>query len=315
MFIAPTLAFLSALSFAASNTLVRRGVLHGSVAQAIAITVPLGALIGWPWLLLAGPEWGEVVDGDLVILSACAGTIHFIFGRYCNYRAIQAMGANLVAPVQQASIVVTLALAVLILGESLNAQQGVGIALVLASPLVVMRRRPRQGHAEGTFRPDIGSGYFYAALSALAFGVSPVFVGLALRNASGVVDGIASGTWAYTAAAVLVLGTLVWRKRDVQGLLADGPARRWYVLSGIAVAISQFLGYMALAIAPVSVVVPIQRISIVLRFGLAGLVNRQVEVFGLPMVFATVTSLAGALLIAIDPYIFQAWLAGLGLSL
>ena len=37
-------------------------------------------------------------------LLSLAGIIHFAFGRYCNYRATKAMGANLVGPVQQGSL-------------------------------------------------------------------------------------------------------------------------------------------------------------------------------------------------------------------
>ena len=47
-------------------------------------------------------------------LLIVAGIIHFAWGRYCNYRATKAIGANLVAPVQQYSLILTLVLAVLL---------------------------------------------------------------------------------------------------------------------------------------------------------------------------------------------------------
>jgi hypothetical protein len=30
--------------------------------------------------------------------------MHFVWGRYCNYRATRAIGTNLVAPIQQISL-------------------------------------------------------------------------------------------------------------------------------------------------------------------------------------------------------------------
>ena len=54
-------------------------------------------------------------------LLALAGIVHFAWARHCNYRATKAMGANLVAPVQQYSLVITLLLAVVWLGEFADA--------------------------------------------------------------------------------------------------------------------------------------------------------------------------------------------------
>jgi uncharacterized membrane protein len=310
--IASSLAFLSALTFAASNTMLRRGVMTGTVVQAMAITVPLGAIIGWACLVIVGASWQANATGDLAIFSALAGIVHFVAGRYSNYRAIQAMGANLVAPVQQTSVVITLVLAIAILGEVPTQQQIVGIAVVLVSPLLLVRGSGRRkAGPEQAFKPDLRSGYFFATLSAFAFGVSPILIAFGLREASGVVTGLASGTIAYTAATLTVLAALALPRTRAGGLVAGRASLGWFVLSGIAVGASQLIGYMALAIAPVSVVVPIQRISIVLRLGFARAFNREAEVFGKSMLLATLLSLAGALMIAVDPAHLEALISRL----
>jgi hypothetical protein len=65
---------------------------------------------------------------------------------------------------------------------------------------------------------------------------------------------------------------------------------------------------MALAIAPVSVVVPIQRLSVLFRFWFARLFNPRHEVFGGRMITATVVSLAGALSLSVSTEAVQALL-------
>ena len=268
----------------------------------MAITVPLGAIIGWGCLAIVDAGWVGNVTDDLVMFSAPAGIVHFVAGRYSNYRAIQAMGANLVAPVQQTSVVITLVLAIAMLGEVPTSQQIIGIAVVLATPLLLIRRSAREDKEPGrAFKPDLRSGYLFAGLSALAFGISPILVGFGLRGAPGIVTGLASGTIAYMAAALVVLAILALPRARTGGLVASGASLGWYVLSGVTVAASQLIGYMALALAPVSVVVPIQRISIVLRLGFARAFNREAEVFGKSMLLATLLSLTGALMIAVDP--------------
>ena len=96
------LALLSAATFAFNNASLRRGVLTGSVAQAMAITVPLGLPIFFVAALLSGMLWVLTdFSRNAVMLLSAAGVVHFLWGRYCNYRATRAVGTNLAAPVQQ----------------------------------------------------------------------------------------------------------------------------------------------------------------------------------------------------------------------
>jgi drug/metabolite transporter (DMT)-like permease len=130
-------ALLAALTFAVNNATTRRGVLHASVSQAMAITVPMGVplflIVAWPMGAL--PLLGSFSPMSILYLSL-AGIAHFVWGRYCNYRATKAMGSNLVAPVQQWSLVFTLGAAVLFLGETVTPLRLIGIALVLLGPML-----------------------------------------------------------------------------------------------------------------------------------------------------------------------------------
>ena len=114
------LAVLSAATFALNNASVRRGVLTGTVGQAMAITVPLGVPLFFLAALVTG-HLGAVTEFSpkALIALALAGILHFVWGRYCNYRATRAIGANLVAPIQQVHLIISLSLAIWLLGNSL----------------------------------------------------------------------------------------------------------------------------------------------------------------------------------------------------
>src|SRR5664279_1899596 len=129
------LSLLSAVTFAYANASVRRGVLTGTVLQAVAISLP----VALPFFIVAM----LMTDGFQVLtefswtslgLLVLAGIIHFAWARYCKYRATKAMGANLVAPIQQYSLVITLVLAVVWLGETLTPLRMIGIVLVVMGP-------------------------------------------------------------------------------------------------------------------------------------------------------------------------------------
>ena len=191
------LALLSAATFAFETATARRGVLTGSVAQALSITVPLGV----PIFFLVAAAFGSLgtvlgFSAEAIVYLALAGVLHFVWGRYCNYRASKAMGANLVAPVQQGNLLVTLALAIWILGEHLTPLRVLGIVLVVArarahlSTAAATRRTSdtRCGRTAASvdthkvFQPNYAEGYLFALLSSTGYGISPVLVRLGARE-------------------------------------------------------------------------------------------------------------------------------------
>jgi uncharacterized membrane protein len=282
----------------------------------MAITVPLGV----PIFFLFAAAFGAL--GTIAILSteaiaylAAAGVLHFVWGRYCNYRASKAMGANLVAPVQQSNMLVTLALAIWILGEHLTPLRIVGIGLVILGPALTYdrTRRKASGAIAGepveiekpkVFQPNYAEGYLFALLSSTGYGISPVLVRLALEN-KGLEAGLAGGLISYTAAAIAFVLILLWpgQWRNVRAL--NPGAAKWFAISGVCVCFAQMLRYMALVLAPVSVVTPIQRTSLVFRFYFSRIINPQHEVFGGSIIAATVVSLAGALALSVSTEVVQ----------
>ena len=317
------LSLLSAVTFAYANASVRRGVLTGTVLQAVGISLPVALPIFVVAMLPTGGfDILAAFSARSWLLLIIAGVIHFAWGRYCNYRATKAIGANLVAPVQQYSLVITLVLAVLWLHEPLTLLRIFGIALVIAGPGITLKPEkpaesevPPETPSETAFVPQYAEGYFYSLLSAIGFGLSPILIGLAFEK-KGIAIGIAGGFVSYLAAtAALVLTLLLpgkWRNfRDI-----DRNATKWFVVSGIAVCISQMTRYMALAVAPVSVVSPIQRLSLVFRIYMGWWLNPKHEVFGGRVVVGTIISLFGAVALSVSTddlthlLALPAWLAG-----
>jgi len=308
------LALLAAFTFAVNNATARRGVLHASVSQAMAITVPMGVpiflLVAWPMGAL--PLLGSFSPRAIAYLSA-AGIAHFVWGRYCNYRATKAMGTNLVAPVQQWSLLFTLGAAVLFLGEKVTPLRLVGIALVLLGPMLTYSG---EGSIRGLFRgkaaappppartnawrPNLVEGYIFALLSSTGYGASPILVSLGLER-RGLAASLAGGLISYVAAmGATFLLLVLWPGQLRHASMITPVAARWFALSGVTVCLSQMFRYLALAVAPVSVVTPIQRLSIVFRVYLSRLINPHHEVFGPEIFMGTAISLLGVLALSIS---------------
>jgi len=303
------LAICSAATFAFNNASVRRGVLTGSVAQAMAITVPIGVPLFFLAALIAG-RLGEVLAFSTqgYAALALAGILHFVWGRYCNYRATRAMGTNLVAPIQQFNLLVTLVLAIWLLGEDLTALKILGIGLVLLGPSITMRDRPEaserkvsdqkitaiEAERPSAFVPRYAEGITFSLLSALGYGLSPILVRVGLEQ-KGIGASLAGGLVAYLAATAVMALVLAWPGGLRHALAVNRESAKWFTLSGFLVFLSQMFLYMAMSVAPVTVVSPINRLSILFRLYFSRWLNPQHEVFGSSVIAGTVVSLLGAL--------------------
>ena len=207
------LSLLSAATFAFNNASARRGVLSGSAMQSLAITVPIGVPLFFIAALASG-NIGRLADFSLRGLGflSLAGLLHFIFGRYCNVRASKAIGLTLSAPIVQLNLIVTLILAVFVLGERLTPLRMMGIVLIIIGAALMRQRESKPVEAatasaapDGTeaFRPHYAEGYLFALLCAAGYGTTPILVRSAIGG-GGPGTAIAAGVVSYGAATVLL---------------------------------------------------------------------------------------------------------------
>src|ERR1700716_921006 len=224
-------AALGAFTFALNNVMMRRGVVTGSVLQGMALTVPIGGL-SFLVITIASGEVGHLVVFPFTAFAwlACQGVVHFVIGRYCNYRSNQLMGVNLTAPVVQLQVPFAMMLAVVALHEKFTALQAIGSALMLggsfitqgnartekkasaplpaAMPIPISTVASQKGLAapkptpKPTFQPRVFVGYVFALGAAMCYGGSPLMARQAFLYAPDV-STAAGGCLAYAAATLV----------------------------------------------------------------------------------------------------------------
>lgn len=302
-----TFSLLAAATFALNAAAARRAVLSGTVLQGLAITVPIGLLL-FGLLTIATGQLGNFLafSAEAWLWFAAAGIVHFVIGRFCNYSSSAAIGTNLASPILQTEVLVTLVIAMFVLGESLTPLRAIGIALVMLGPSLIGNREGKSDRAAPQiasgapvgFQPRYTEGYIYASLAALAYGLSPIFIGLGIKAGGG--GAIAGGFVSYFAATLAVGLVLVVLRTDAQIRTVDGKAMRWFVFAGVMVFLSHAFRYAAMALAPVSVVTALQRLSSMFRIYFGWIINRDHEVFDASVIAATVVSMIGAIALSIS---------------
>ena len=306
-------AALGAFTFALNNVVMRRGVVTGSVLQGMAMTVPFGGLT----FLVIAIAFGEL--GHLALFPTVAvawlagqGIVHFVFGRYCNYKSNQLMGVNLSAPVVQLQIVVAMVWAVLTLHEIFTVLQACGSVLMLGGSIVTQRNasggpKVPGSNAEPAFRPQIVSGYIFALGGALGYGTSPLMAREAFLAAPGL--GTAAGGCIAYASATLCFALILFKPSSWADILSTSRENlSWFLAGAVTVAISQAFVYASLAAAPLIVVTPILQLSLVFRLGLSQWMNREHEVMNTAVIVGAFTAVAGSLLVSIPSDMLARWL-------
>jgi drug/metabolite transporter (DMT)-like permease len=244
---------------------------------------------------------------------AAVGISHFCIGRYCNYRALSAIGTNLAGPVMQLNLVVSLSMAVFFLGEKLTIVRIIGILMIVAGPMVVKGRRgntaPPKPDTAIQFTPRLAEGYLFAFLAALFYGASPALVRFAVE-AKGLAASLAGGVVASTSATIFMMLLLIVPSQMEQLRGVSRENGKWFFISGTLVYVSQIFAYMAVAVAPVTVTAPIIALSNILRLYLSRILNPQHEVFGSDVILATVISFAGVIVLtaSVEMLPWPAWL-------
>ena len=306
-------AALGAFTFALNNATMRRGVVTGSVMQGMALTVPFGGLT-FLAITIAFGELRQLTMFPAMALAWLAGQgiVHFVLGRYCNYKSNQLMGVNLAAPVVQLQVPVAMLLAVLTLHEKFTVLQVLGSVLMLGGSFITQsnaNRGPRTPAAKPApvFRPHVVSGYLFALGAAACYGASPLMAREGFLHAPGA--GTAAGGCLAYAAATLFFSLFLFKPGSWGDIMGTSRENLWWFLaSAVLVAVSQAFVYASLAVAPLMVVTPILQLSLVFRLILSQSINRDYEVMNLAVIVGAFTAVLGSLLVSFDTDQLAAWL-------
>jgi drug/metabolite transporter (DMT)-like permease len=303
-------ALLSAIAFSLNAILVRRGVVNATPSQAAFVTV----LVGVPMFLFAALATGQLLRIDELPAAsfgylAAGGIVNFVAGRYFNYQAIEAIGAARAAPFQALTLPYSVLIAFVFLDEGLSIGVGIGVALIMIGPALMVEGRARRPVAVATTMtatealPDMRSqfelrqveGYVAAVLASVAYGTSPILFRAALEGETGF--SVLAGLVSYGAASiVLLLSIFLPGRRDLLKTLQPATVRVFFGAS-FFVFLAQMLRFLALSLAPVAVVTGLERTNSVFTLVLSWHLNRTLEFITLRVVIGVLTSVAGALIL------------------
>lgn len=252
-------AFGSAFFAGITAILAKVGIRNTDSDTATAIRTVVVLLFSWLMAWISG-SIGQLSSVSaktwlFLVLSGLATGASWL----CYFRALQLGDVNKVAPIDKSSTVLTMLLAFLFLGESLTWLKAAAMALIGAGAyLMIQRKREAVSAAEGE-KPRKNPAWLLYALG------SAVFASLTAILGKIGIEGVDStlGT-AIRTGVVLVMAWAIVFGRGKQKTIRqiDGRSYLFLILSGFATGGSWLCYYRALQTGPASVVVPIDKLSI-----------------------------------------------------
>lgn len=252
-------AVLSAFFAGITSILAKCGIRHTDSDVATALRTVVVLAFSWLMVLVAGSAGSlSSLSGRsllFLILSGLATGASWI----CYFKALSIGDVNKVVPVDKSSTVLTVLLAILVFHETANLPVKLaGTALLLVGALLMVERKPSASSASQglSWLPwAVGSAVFAALTSILAkVGISGVESNLGTAIRTGVV-------------LVMAWGIVFLRGKQHQVRTIDRREAGFIALSGVATGASWLCYYYAIQHGVVSVVVPIDKMSILVSVG------------------------------------------------
>ena len=247
-------AVLSAFFAGLTSILGKCGIKKTDSDLATALRTVVVLIFSWIMVLVVGSQGTltEIAPRSLIflILSGFSTGASWI----CYFKALSMGDVNRVVPIDKSSTVLTVLLAMVCFGETSNfAVKLIATAVLAVGILLMVEKKQSDSTAKGR------SWMLYAILSAVFAALTSI---LAKVGISGVESNL--GTAIRTGVVLVMAWAIVlFRGKQKQIKALDRTELLFIVLSGIATGASWLCYYYAIGHGLVSVVVPIDKLSIV----------------------------------------------------
>ena len=259
-------AFGSAFFAGITAVLAKIGIEHINSTLATAVRTVVVLAFSWLIVFVVGSQntIGQITGKTLLflILSGLSTGASWL----CYFKALQLGDVNKVAPIDKSSTVLTILLAFLFLGEPISLPQILGVLGIGIGTLLMISKKEVDQE-----KPQSKSWLLFALLSAIFASLTSIFGKMGVENVESNLG---------TAIRTIVVLVMAWAMVFVTGEQKDlGRIDRksafFLLLSGITTGLSWLCYYRALQDGLASVVVPIDKLSILVTIVFSGLVLKE----------------------------------------
>ena len=237
---------------------------NSTLATALRTVVVLA--FSWLMVFVVGSQGGIAQISGTTLLFLMLSGLSTGASWLCYFKALQLGDVNKVAPIDKSSTVLTILLAFIFLGEPVSIPQALGVVGIGAGTLLMIAKKEVE---DG--KPHSKAWLVYAFLSAVFASLTSIFGKIGVENVESNL-----GTAIRTIVVLVMAWVMVFVTGEQKGIRSIGK-KSWVFLflSGITTGLSWLCYYRALQDGPASVVVPIDKLSILVTIVFSWIVLKE----------------------------------------
>lgn len=258
-------SFGSALFAGITAVIAKIGIKNVNSTVATALRTIIILIFSWLLVFITGvfQEIGDISGRTLLflILSGLATGASWL----CYFKALQLGDVNKVTPIDKSSTILSMLLAFIILGEPLGVLTVVCMLLIGVGTYLMITKKQSEGSATGK------SWFVYASMSAIFASLTSILGKIGISDVDSNL-----GTAIRTAVVLIMAWVMVFvtgKQRELKGITKSSLA--FICLSGLTTGLSWLCYYKALQDGPASVVVPIDKLSILVTIAFSYFILKE----------------------------------------
>ncbi len=245
-------AFGSALFAGLTSILAKCGIRKTDSTVATAIRTIVVLAFSWLMVFVVGSQQTISAISSRALLFLIFSGLATGASWLCYFKALQLGNVNKVVPIDKSSTVLTILLAAVFLQEGISLPKGIGVLLIAAGTYLMIEKKASSGESKG-------SAWLWYALGSAVFASLTAILGKI--GISGVESNL--GTAIRTGVVLIMSWIMVFVTGKKSALPRISKRELGFIcLSGLATGGSWLCYYRALQDGPASVVVPIDKLSI-----------------------------------------------------
>ena len=259
-------AFESAFFAGITAILAKIGVKNVQSNLATAIRTIVVLIFAWMMVFVVG-SYDSIgnISGytfTFLILSGLATGASWI----CYFKALQLGDVNKVVPIDKSSTILTMILAFILIGENISVYKFFSMILIgVGTYLMIEKKENEKGHVEKK------SWLIYAVLSAIFASLTSILGKIGIENVESNL-----GTAIRTIVVLIMAWLIVFYKGEHKEIKNIDKKSWWYIgFSGISTGLSWLCYYKALQDGEAAVVVPIDKLSILVTIAFSYFILKE----------------------------------------
>ena len=246
--------------------LAKIGIEHVNSTLATALRTVVVLAFSWLMVFVVGSQGGIAqISGPTLLFLVLSG-LSTGASWLCYFKALQLGDVNKVAPIDKSSTVLTILLAFIFLEEPVSIPQALGVVGIgVGTLLMIAKKEVEDG------KPHSKAWLVYAFLSAVFASLTSIFGKIGVENVESNL-----GTAIRTIVVLVMAWVMVFVTGEQKGIRSIGKKSWMFLfLSGITTGLSWLCYYRALQDGPASVVVPIDKLSILVTIVFSWIVLKE----------------------------------------